>query len=88
VPGPMSSMVAAALAGDFAGARRGHERLLPLMLGNFMESSPIPVKTACKMLGLIPTDTVRPPLAPITEGNREKLSAILEGCGLFEGARR
>src|SRR5947208_17093333 len=37
VPGPMSSMVAAALAGDFSGARRLHERLLPLMAGNFLE---------------------------------------------------
>ena len=87
-PGPMSAMTAAALAGDFAGARRVHERLLPLLTGNFIESSPIPVKTACRMLGLIPTDTVRPPLAPITEENREKLQAILEECGLFEGARR
>ena len=86
-PGPMSSMVAAALAGDFSSARRQHERLLPLMTGNFIESSPIPVKTACKMLGLIPTDTVRPPLAPITEGNRQKLQAILEQCGFFETAR-
>jgi 4-hydroxy-tetrahydrodipicolinate synthase len=88
VPGPMSSMVAAALAGDFAGARRLHERLLPLMTANFIESSPIPVKAACKMLGLIPNDTVRPPLAPIGESNREHLYAILEQCGLFEGARR
>ena len=88
VPGLMSSMTAAALAGDFAGARRIHERLLPLMAGNFMESSPIPVKTACKMLGLIPTDTVRPPLAPITEDNRKKLNEILEQCGLFERASR
>lgn len=87
-PGPMSAMVAAALAGDFNGARRLHERCLPLMLGNFIESSPIPVKTACKLLGLIPTDTVRPPLAPITEANRQKLVGILEQCGLFEGARR
>jgi 4-hydroxy-tetrahydrodipicolinate synthase len=87
-PGPMSAMVAAALAGDISGARRVHERLLPLLIGNFMESSPIPVKTACKMLGLIPTDTVRPPLAPITEGNRKKLQEVLEECGLFEAARR
>ena len=87
-PGPMSAMVAAALAGDFAGARRKHERCLPLMLGNFIESSPIPVKTACKMLGLIPSDYVRPPLAPLTEANRAKLQAILEECGLFAAARR
>jgi 4-hydroxy-tetrahydrodipicolinate synthase len=88
VPAAMSSMAAAALAGDFSSARRIHERLLPLMAGNFLESSPIPVKTACRMLGLIPTDTVRPPLAPITEGNRKKLHEILEECGLFEAARR
>jgi 4-hydroxy-tetrahydrodipicolinate synthase len=87
-PGPMSSMVAAALAGDFTGARRLHERLLPLMLGNFMESSPGPVKAACRMLGLIPTDTLRPPLAPISEANRTKLQDILEQCGLLEEARR
>ncbi len=88
VPAPMSMMVAAALAGDFAGARRQHERLLPLMTGNFIESSPIPVKTACKMLGIIPNDTVRPPLAPITEANRQKLEAILQECGLFEPASK
>jgi len=83
-PGPMSTMAAAALAGDFPGARRIHERLLPLMTGNFIESSPGPVKAACKMLGIIPTDTVRPPLAPITEATRKKLEAILQECGLFE----
>ena len=88
VPGPMASMVAAALAGDFAGARRVHERLLPLLLGNFIESSPGPVKSACKMLGVIPNDVLRPPLAPITSASRAKLQEILEQCGLLEEARR
>jgi 4-hydroxy-tetrahydrodipicolinate synthase len=49
-----------------------------------MESNPIPVKTACKLLGILDSDTVRPPLAPITKGNREKLEAILRECGLLE----
>src|SRR5689334_11406026 len=87
-PGPMSAMAAAALAGDFAGARRQHERLLPLMLGNFMESSPGPVKAACKMLGVIPNDALRPPLAPITDASRAKLQEILAQVGLLEEARR
>jgi len=60
-----------------------HNRLLPLLTGNFIESSPIPVKTALKMMGILESDTVRPPLAPITESNRQKLEAILRECGLL-----
>ena len=60
-----------------------HNRLLPLLTGNFIESSPIPVKTALKMMGILESDTVRPPLAPITDANRKKLEAILHECGLL-----
>ncbi len=82
IPRLMSDMVSAALSGDFSGARAVHNRILPLMTGNFLESNPIPVKAAMKMLGIIPEDTVRPPLAPITDANRKKLEAILRECGL------
>ena len=82
IPQLMGEMTAAALRGDFEGARAVHNRILPLMLGNFIESNPIPVKAAMKMLGIIPTDTVRSPLAPITEANRKKLEGILRECGL------
>jgi 4-hydroxy-tetrahydrodipicolinate synthase len=57
-------------------------RLLPLMVGNFMESNPGPVKAAMAMLGIIENDTVRPPLAPITDASRKKLAAILKECGV------
>ena len=57
-------------------------RLLPLLTGNFMESNPIPVKAALKMMGVLDSDTVRAPLAPITEAKRGKLRAILLECGL------
>jgi 4-hydroxy-tetrahydrodipicolinate synthase len=82
IPRLMSEMTAAALRGDFDRARIVHNRILPLMTGNFIESNPIPVKAAMKMLGIIPTDTVRSPLAPITEANRKKLEGILRECGL------
>ncbi len=82
IPRLMKDMVSAALTGDFSGARTIHNRILPLMTGNFIESNPIPVKAAMKMLGIIPTDTVRPPLAPITDANRKKLETILRECGL------
>lgn len=58
-------------------------RLLPLLTGNFIESNPIPVKVALKMMGILATDTVRAPLAPITDANRKKMKSILEECGLL-----
>jgi 4-hydroxy-tetrahydrodipicolinate synthase len=58
-------------------------RLLPLLTGNFLESNPIPAKAAMKMMGILESDTVRPPLAPITDANRKKLEAILRECGLL-----
>jgi 4-hydroxy-tetrahydrodipicolinate synthase len=82
IPKLMSEMTGAALSGDFDRARQVHNRILPLMAGNFIESSPIPVKTAMKMLGIIPNDAVRSPLAPITEANRKKLEEILREVGL------
>jgi 4-hydroxy-tetrahydrodipicolinate synthase len=60
-----------------------HNRLLPLLIGNFLESNPIPVKTAMKMMGILKSDYVRPPLAPITEANRKKLESILRECKLL-----
>lgn len=57
-------------------------RLLPLLLGNFMESNPGPVKAAMVMMGILESDTVRSPLAPMTDANRKKLEGILKECGL------
>ena len=57
-------------------------RLLPLLTGNFIESNPGPAKAALKMMGVLENDTVRPPLAPMTDANRKKLEAILKECGL------
>src|SRR5207253_6626600 len=82
LPRRMSEMTNAALKGGFETARAVDNLILPLMAGNFSEPSPIPVKAAMKMLGIIPNDAVRSPLAPITEPNRKKLEGILRDCGL------
>ena len=84
IPRLMSDLVSAALRGDVSAARAVHYRVLPLLTGNFIESNPGPVKFACKLLGIIDSDTVRPPLAPITEGSRKKLEAILREARLLE----
>jgi 4-hydroxy-tetrahydrodipicolinate synthase len=84
IPRLMSDLVTAALRGDFAAARAVHYRVLPLLTGNFIESNPGPVKYACKLLGIIDSDAVRPPLAPVTEASRKKMEAILNECRLLE----
>jgi 4-hydroxy-tetrahydrodipicolinate synthase len=83
VPRPFSDLVRLAREGDFATARKLHERLLPLMLGNFMESNPGPVKAAMKRMGILQHDTVRPPLARMTDASYAKLDAILRECELL-----
>src|SRR5436305_8113276 len=90
VPRLMKEIVGSALRGDFQTARTVNARLLPLLTGNFIESNPIPVKTAMKMMGILENDTVRSPLAPITDANRKKMQQILAECGLpeVEAARK
>jgi 4-hydroxy-tetrahydrodipicolinate synthase len=48
---------------------------------NFVESSPIPVKTALAMMGMI-EEAFRLPMVPITEPNRAKLKKVLEDLKL------
>lgn len=82
IPRLMKEMVASALDGNFAAAREIHNRILPLMLGNFIESNPIPVKTMMKLMGILENDLVRSPLAPAAEETRKRLGQIIEECKL------
>ena len=82
VPAEMAKMVELAEAGDFAGARRLHQDLLPLMQINFIESSPIPVKASLALLGLC-EESYRLPLCAPTEATRERLRAALRALGLL-----
>jgi 4-hydroxy-tetrahydrodipicolinate synthase len=61
-----------------------HNRLLPLLTGNFIESNPGPAKAALKMMSVLESDVVRAPLAPMTEASLERMRAILRECGLLE----
>ncbi len=76
VPGPLSKLIGAALAGDLATARALHYRLLALMNANFIESNPIPVKWALHAMGKI-GEGIRLPLVPLSEGNRSAVLAAL-----------
>lgn len=82
IPRLMKEMVAAALQGRLDMAREIHKRILPLMNGNFIESNPIPVKAVMRMLGILESETVRSPLAPLTAASRKRLREIVEECRL------
>ena len=82
VPGDMARMVEHAERGDFAAARREHARLLPLMQVNFVESSPIPVKTAMAAMGLL-EEAFRLPMVPARPQSREKILAVLSSLHLI-----
>ena len=52
VPERLKQLVTLALAGDFEGARKVHLELFKLSRVMFVESNPIPVKTAMGLLGM------------------------------------
>ena len=70
----MAAMLDSALGGDFASARSLHYRLLPLMRANFVESNPVPVKTALALLGRC-SETLRSPLGPPDDATRRLIES-------------
>jgi 4-hydroxy-tetrahydrodipicolinate synthase len=87
VPGELVSLCAAARAGDWDGARRIHERWLPLFQGNFRGGpNPVPAKAALVLMGLLDTDMVRAPLLPLDQDGRAAMAATLRELGLIEPA--
>jgi 4-hydroxy-tetrahydrodipicolinate synthase len=85
VPDLMARLTDLALAGDFAGARELHYRLLPLLEANFLESNPGPVKAAMALLGVI-EEHFRLPLVPVEDPTRARLAEILKELGLLPAA--
>jgi 4-hydroxy-tetrahydrodipicolinate synthase len=68
--------------GDYAKARELHERLMPLHDTLFCETSPSPVKYAASLLGKC-EETVRLPLAPLSETSKAKVRAAMTKAGLL-----
>ena len=82
VPKDVSDMVAKFKKGDIEGARKLHYKLLPLIRAVFLETNPIPVKTALSLMGMIEPD-LRLPLCSMSEENLEKLKKALKDYGLL-----
>ena len=82
VPKEFSEIIRLCLKGKWDKARELHYRILPLMNVNFIESSPIPVKTALAMMGMM-EEVFRLPLVPISEAGRVKVKKVLEELKLI-----
>jgi 4-hydroxy-tetrahydrodipicolinate synthase len=81
VPAEMVSLVREAASGNFAAARVMHDKLLPLMQVNFVESSPGPVKFAMAAMGLCEL-AYRLPMVPPQPASREKILHVMREFGL------
>lgn len=86
VPKEMSAMVRAYRSGAHEEALKLHFALAPLHRAMFLETNPIPVKTALAMMGQM-KEEFRLPLVKMSEANRERLALVLTSYGLG-GARR
>lgn len=81
LPKEAKALVDAARGGRMEEARALNRRLLPLMDALFLESSPIPLKTALRLMGLA-GDTLRLPLSPAEPATVARLTAALRDLGL------
>jgi 4-hydroxy-tetrahydrodipicolinate synthase len=83
VPAEMVQMVEAAEHGDFSAARAMHDRLLPLMQVNFVESNPGPVKAAMAAMGLL-EEVYRLPMVSPRQDSQDRILKVLKSLDLVK----
>ena len=81
-PERMSQMVNYALEGEFEAAAKVHYELYDLMKVLFVETNPVPAKTALNLMGR-PAGHVRMPLAPLKAESETKLKNVLKNLNLI-----
>lgn len=81
VPRDVATLVGEFEKGHIKKAQNMHYKLLPLIKAVFLETNPIPIKTAMGLLGMCEPD-LRLPLCPMSPENLEKLKKALRDYGL------
>ncbi|MDP2904682.1 MAG: 4-hydroxy-tetrahydrodipicolinate synthase [Candidatus Omnitrophota bacterium] len=81
-PADTANLVKAFSQGNIKEAQRLHYKLLPLIKAVFIETNPIPVKTAMGLLGMCAPD-LRLPMCSMLPENEEKLKKALKDYGLL-----
>ena len=82
IPNQMVRLVVAALAGDFVEAREIHARYYPLFRDLFIDTNPIPVKTALALMGRA-QNVFRLPLCEMSAGTLAQLKKTMAAAGLL-----
>jgi 4-hydroxy-tetrahydrodipicolinate synthase len=82
IPEEVSSMVKSYLEGDTEKAKEIHYKLYPIFEAMFIETNPICVKTALKLMNML-NGILRLPLCSMEEENQAKLKKILTDSGLI-----
>jgi len=83
IPAEVSRLVAAALAGRWEEARRLHYQYYRVFNDLFIDTNPVPVKTALAMMGKI-EEIYRLPLCEISDALRGKLKQTLTAAGIIK----
>ena len=82
IPREVADMCAAAEKGDAKRAEELHYKMLPLVKAMFIETNPIPVKTAMGLMGVIDPG-LRLPMCEMEPANKEKLVKELKAYKLI-----
>ena len=81
VPGAVAKLCALCLDGSFEDAAALYAKYAALISALFIETNPIPVKAAMKLMGL-DSGLLRLPLVEISEANGRRLAAAMRDVGL------
>ncbi|OQY25298.1 MAG: 4-hydroxy-tetrahydrodipicolinate synthase [Desulfobacteraceae bacterium 4572_35.2] len=82
MPKEVKAMVTAINEGRWDDARAMHLKMLNLHNAMFIESNPVPVKTALSLMGRC-GETIRQPLVDLQPTNLEKLKSVMKTYGLI-----
>lgn len=83
VPSDVSKLVKSFLAGNFKEAVKLHYKLFPLIKAMFIETNPIPVKTAMGLMNMCSPE-LRLPMCEMESKNIEKLKKTIKDYGLIK----
>ncbi|OGF45953.1 MAG: 4-hydroxy-tetrahydrodipicolinate synthase [Candidatus Firestonebacteria bacterium RIFOXYC2_FULL_39_67] len=83
MPGKVAEMTAAYARKEIKKAIELHYFLFPLIKAAFIETNPIPIKTAMMLAGM-DTGEMRLPMCEMEDGTFEKLKEVLKGYGLVK----